>query len=242
LAERAEKARDQGNESSAGLGRRSEARLTGCRRCMQDEEHRPLSAACVCSWYGCISHHRREPGEVLPTLDRRSQMRQLMLRWRVAGREWETLTLYQRFESAVALTLTLVITLVILVALYRLTVEVVGGLLIGALNPLDHKVFQAVFGEIMTLLIALEFNHTLRYVVTRQQSIIQTKVVLLIALLALARKFMILDLKVTTPDQLLALAAVTIALGVTYWLMRERDDRLPPLHADARSDRPSQDA
>jgi uncharacterized membrane protein (DUF373 family) len=62
-------------------------------------------------------------------------------------------------------------------------------------------------------------------VVTREQSIIQTKVVLLIALLALARKFIILDLKETTPDQMLGLAAITLALGVTYWLMRDRDDR-----------------
>jgi uncharacterized membrane protein (DUF373 family) len=154
----------------------------------------------------------------------------------VAGREWETLTFYQRFESAVALVLTLVITLIILVALYRLTAEVVGGLVVGALDPLDHEVFQAVFGQIMTLLIALEFNHTLQYVVTRQQSIIQTKVVLLIALLALARKFIILDLKVTAPEQLLALAAITLALGITYWLMRERDDRVPPERADAESE------
>jgi uncharacterized membrane protein (DUF373 family) len=154
----------------------------------------------------------------------------------VAGREWETLTFYQRFESAVALVLTLVITLIILVALYRLTAEVVGGLVVGALDPLDHDVFQAVFGQIMTLLIALEFNHTLQYVVTRQQSIIQTKVVLLIALLALARKFIILDLKVTAPEQLLALAAITLALGITYWLMRERDDRVPPERADAESE------
>jgi len=83
-------------------------------------------------------------------------------------------------------------------------------------------VFQTVFGEIMTLLIALEFNHTLQYVVTRQQSIIQTSVVLLIALLALARKFIILDLQTVTEGQLFGLAAATLALGATYWLLRER--------------------
>jgi uncharacterized membrane protein (DUF373 family) len=60
----------------------------------------------------------------------------------------------------------------------------------------------------------------------RQQSIIQTKVVLLIALLALARKFIILDLKQMSGEQLLGLAAITLVLGVTYWLLRERDDRL----------------
>lgn len=59
----------------------------------------------------------------------------------------------------------------------------------------------------------------------REQSIIQTKVVLLIALLALARKFIILDLKEVSADQLIGLAAVTLVLGVTYWLLRERDER-----------------
>jgi uncharacterized membrane protein (DUF373 family) len=77
----------------------------------------------------------------------------------------------------------------------------------------------------MTLLIALEFNHTLQYVVTRQESIIQTKVVLLIALLALARKLIILDLHDVSAGQLLGLAAITLVLGIAYWLMRERDDR-----------------
>ena len=78
------------------------------------------------------------------------------------GERWPTLTFYQRFESLIAFILTLIVTLVILVALYRLVADVVGGLVFGALNPLEYKVFQTVFGEIMTVLIALEFNHTLQ--------------------------------------------------------------------------------
>ena len=145
--------------------------------------------------------------------------------WSELRAQWTLLSYYQRFEGLVALVLTLVIGLVILVALFRLTFSVVTGLLLGVLNPLDHGVFQAVFGEILTLLIALEFNHTLQYVVKREQSIIQTKVVLLIALLAVARKIVILDLNAADGGTLLALAAVTLALGAAYWLMRERDDR-----------------
>src|SRR5436309_4820567 len=140
--------------------------------------------------------------------------------------QWSVMSYYERFESAVAVALTFVIGFIILVALYRLASTVVVGMLSGILDPLDHKVFQNVFGEIMTLLIALEFNHTLQYVVKREQSIIQTKVVLLIALLALARKFIILDLNDVSPGHLLGLAAVTLALGVVYWLIRERDSRL----------------
>ena len=154
-------------------------------------------------------------------------MNSLSSRWRSVCEQWSTLTIYQRFESLVALLLTLLITFVIAVALYRLLVEVFWGLVFGALNPLEHKVFQSVFGEIMTVLIALEFNHTLRYVVAREQSVIHTKVVLLISLLALARKFIILDLKETSPIQMFALASVTLALGITYWLVRDRNKEQP---------------
>jgi uncharacterized membrane protein (DUF373 family) len=154
------------------------------------------------------------------------KMKEILSRWHQLADRWSTQTFYQRFEGVVAFILTLLIILVIIVALFRLLVGIVGGLVFGALNPLEYAVFQKVFGEIMTLLIALEFNHTLQYVVTRQQSIIQTKVVLLIALLALARKLIILDLTTTPPETLFGLAAITLAVGATYWMMRERDDQL----------------
>jgi uncharacterized membrane protein (DUF373 family) len=89
---------------------------------------------------------------------------QLSERWNRSKAQWNILTHYQRFESAVAFVLTVVIALIVLVALYRLCVGVVTALLFRAVDPLEHTVFQSVFGEIMTLLIALEFNHTLRYV------------------------------------------------------------------------------
>jgi uncharacterized membrane protein (DUF373 family) len=136
--------------------------------------------------------------------------------------DWAVMTYYQKFEGVVALLLTFIIILIIVVALYRLASSVISVLVLGVLNPLEHKVFQAIFGDIMTLLIALEFNHTLQYMVTRQESIIQTSVVLLIALLALARKFIILDLQTITEGKLFGLAAATLALAVAYWLVRER--------------------
>lgn len=145
-------------------------------------------------------------------------------RWNRGRSQWNILTYYQRFESGVAFVLTVVIALIIIVALYRLCIGVATTLLFRAVNPLEHTVFQSVFGEIMTLLIALEFNHTLRYIVAKHQSIIQAKVVLLIALLAVARKLIILDIHETSPGYLLGLAAITLALGATYRLMREGDD------------------
>ena len=134
---------------------------------------------------------------------------------------WKTLAAYERFEVVVALVLRAVIGVIIVVALYRLIAGVVDTILLRALNPLDHVVFQQVFGAIMTLLIALEFNHTLRYVAAGARGIIQARIVILIALLALARKIIVADL---APAELLGLAALSLSLGVTYWLVRDTDE------------------
>ena len=42
--------------------------------------------------------------------------------------------------------------------------------------------------------------------------------------ISLARKFVILDPE-ASPGKIAALAGATLALGATYWLLRERDDR-----------------
>jgi uncharacterized membrane protein (DUF373 family) len=140
-------------------------------------------------------------------------------------RDWPVLGMYQRFEAFVAVVLTLIIAAVILVALWRLTIRVVDTLVLQSLNPLEHGVFQAVFGEILTVLIALEFNHTLQYVITRERGIIQARIVVLIAVLALVRKIIVTDLSTIPPAALAAEAALLLALGVSYWLIRDRDDR-----------------
>jgi uncharacterized membrane protein (DUF373 family) len=146
--------------------------------------------------------------------------------------DWAAMSFYERFEALVALVLTAVITTVILVALWRLIVSVVDTLLLQSLNPLEHNVFQAVFGEILTLLIALEFNHTLRYVVTHGWGIIQAKIVILIAVMALVRKIIVSDVSALPPAMLAAEAGLLLALGITYWLMREREDGLERPSAD----------
>jgi uncharacterized membrane protein (DUF373 family) len=146
--------------------------------------------------------------------------------WATVRKAWPVLSIYQRFETSVAFLLTFVIGAVIVVALYRLIASVVDTLVLRTLNPLDHTVFQQVFGEIMTLLIALEFNHTLHYVITGERGIIHTKMVVLIAELALARKIIVADLFQAAPASVMALAALVLSLGVTYWLMRERDDHV----------------
>ncbi len=151
-------------------------------------------------------------------------------------RYWPIMTAYERFEQIVAFVLSLLIAVVIVIALIQLLMKIMPLLLGGALDPLDHRVFQALFGMIMTLLIAMEFKHSIIRVALRRESIIQVKTVILVALLALSRKFIILDVYATGAATIAALAVATLVLGIVYWLLRERDDRLAPAVRDLQTD------
>ncbi|WP_375466317.1 phosphate-starvation-inducible PsiE family protein [uncultured Methylobacterium sp.] len=136
---------------------------------------------------------------------------------------WSTLTLYERFEEVVVLALTGLISLVVVAAMVNLSYRIVMLLLVGLLDPAEHSVFQAVFGMIFTVLIALEFNHSILGVLKRGDTIIQVRTVVLIALLALTRKFIILDATKVEPMTIIGLAAAVLALGTVHWLVRDQD-------------------
>jgi uncharacterized membrane protein (DUF373 family) len=136
---------------------------------------------------------------------------------------WPNLSHYKRFEQLVSLVLTVLISLVIIAALFHLSMRVAVLLFYGLIDPADPENFQALFGMILTVLIALEFNHSIVGVLERRKSIIQIRTVVLIALLALVRKFIIFDVSKTEPLTIIGLAAVILALGAVYWVVRDQD-------------------
>ena len=148
-------------------------------------------------------------------------------------RYWKVMSLSERFEQLIAAVLSLIIAVVILLALWELIRLVIDTLILQHQNVLDHRVFQRLFGAILTLLIAMEFQHSIIKVIERREHIIQTKIVVLIALLALARKFIILDTTATSPLMIVALSFGVLVLGGVYWLIEQRDAvrRQPELDA-----------
>ncbi len=136
---------------------------------------------------------------------------------------WHVMSLYERFEQIVALILSLMIMIIIAVALWQLVREIFFQLILGGLDPLEYTIFTNLFGMIMTLLIAMEFKHSIIKVVLRRDHIIQVKTVILIAQLALTRKFIILDLHSYEALQIFALGFAVLVLSVANWLLRERD-------------------
>jgi len=78
-----------------------------------------------------------------------------------------------------------------------------------------------IFGAFMVVLIAVEIFINIRlYLGT---NVLPIRLVVATALMAIARKVIILDLATTSAEEILAIAAVVLALGVAHWLVGKRE-------------------
>lgn len=74
----------------------------------------------------------------------------------------------------------------------------------------------ATFGAFLAVLIAIEiFQNITLYL---RDDVIHVRIVIATALMAIARKVIVFDFKVLSPEYIWATGAVILALGVTYWL------------------------
>ncbi|RCV86305.1 hypothetical protein DU506_18635 [Vreelandella rituensis] len=74
-----------------------------------------------------------------------------------------------------------------------------------------------IFGAFMVVLIAVEIFINIRlYLGT---NVLPIRLVIATALMAIARKVIILDIATISAEEMLAIAAIVLALGVTHWLV-----------------------
>jgi uncharacterized membrane protein (DUF373 family) len=86
---------------------------------------------------------------------------------------------------------------------------------------LDAEDILETFGAFMLVLIAVEIFINIRLYLG--SNIIPVELVIATALMAVARKVIVLDLKLVSSEHIIGLALVTIALGVSYWLVKQRN-------------------
>jgi uncharacterized membrane protein (DUF373 family) len=75
----------------------------------------------------------------------------------------------------------------------------------------------ATFGAFMAVLIAIEIF--INITIYLRDDVIHVKIVMATALMAIARKVIILDFQVVTPDYIFATAALVFAMSIGYWLV-----------------------
>jgi uncharacterized membrane protein (DUF373 family) len=144
--------------------------------------------------------------------------------------KWSKAASYKQFER-IALTCVLVMLAVITVfAIVYAVVKLVGDLTLGE-SFLDKAALQDTFGLILTIVILLEFNHSIYVALTQGSGAIQTRIVVLIAILVIARKLMLKDYDTVDFQTLLGYGGLLLALGGLYWLISDGDRRCAPTHA-----------
>lgn len=128
------------------------------------------------------------------------------------------LTHLERFERLIAWVLTILLVSMILLGTVDLTITIVKEViyeaprfLIGVDRLLD------VFGLVLFVLLGMELLETVKAYL--RDDVIHAEVVLVVAIIALARKVIILEVKEATPLTLMGLAALIISLAASYRLI-----------------------
>ncbi len=82
---------------------------------------------------------------------------------------------------------------------------------------LEIRDILGTFGAFMAVLIAIEIF--VNITIYLRDDVIHIKIVMATALMAIARKVIIMDMQESTPAEMYGLAAVTLAMSVGYWLV-----------------------
>jgi uncharacterized membrane protein (DUF373 family) len=124
----------------------------------------------------------------------------------------------KQFERVIVTSLIVMMILVVSLS----TFELGRILFLDIFNPsnylLDITELLDVFGFFMLILIGVELLDTIRAYLNDHQ--VHVEIVLEVALIAVARKIVIIDVKEYTPESLLAIAAIVLSLAAAYYLQK----------------------
>lgn len=123
------------------------------------------------------------------------------------------------FERGVVVTLVTFMLVVTALSTLELGVKIAQDIYRHPFHLLDIEALLQIFGFFLLILIGVELLEIIKaYLV---EHIVHVEVVLEVALIAVARKAIILDLKTSDPVSLLGLAAVIIALAGAFFLEKK---------------------
>ena len=149
-------------------------------------------------------------------------------------RLWKEMTYYERFEQIVSRIVMVLIAALIVYLLIFIAVDLFDEFKRG-LALADVEALKDVFGSILTILILIEFNHSIALALSKRSGVLQARFVVMIAILVIARKVILLDFSTATFEQLIGISGIAIAFGLLYWLINLRSSDLSPRRETDRS-------
>ena len=137
----------------------------------------------------------------------------------------------KKFERMLILTLVVMMTVVLLLATIELGYIIIKDIFSPPVLLLEIDELLEIFGLFMLVLIGIELLETIVKTYLHQATD-HARIVMAVAIIAVARKVIILDVKETSGLMLLGLAALVLALSVGYFLIKYRGNRLSGNEAD----------
>ncbi len=131
---------------------------------------------------------------------------------------------YERFEGVALRYLQLMLAAITLFAMALVTIDLVRDFGLGE-QFMEKEVLNDTFGSIFIVLILLEFNHSIHLAIKHRSGAIQVRLVVLIAILVIARKLMLVDYAAAELRTLAGFAGLLLALGALYWMISHSDAR-----------------
>ena len=143
------------------------------------------------------------------------------------------LKLTEKFERVINVALLAMLALVVLLATVDLGWIILKDLLTPPVFLLDVDELLELFGAFLLVMIGLELLDTVKIYIT--QKTIHVEVVLLVGIIAIARKVVILEPKGMDALTLIGIAAIISSLTVGYYFVKlaARDGRRLPAQAAA---------
>lgn len=125
----------------------------------------------------------------------------------------------RKFERLITAFLMVLMVLVVVLAVADLAWFLIKGAITPPILLLDPEELLEIFSIFLLVLIGIELIETLKAYM--QNNEIRAEVVILVGIIALARKIITLDLKVVTGESMLGIAAIIVALATAYFVIRK---------------------
>ena len=124
----------------------------------------------------------------------------------------------KKFERMIVTTLIVMMGVTILLATIELAWLIIKDVITPPVILLEIHELLDIFGLFLLVLLGIELVSTLKTYLTENE--IHVEVVFAVALIAIGRKVIILDVKEIPSASLLGIAAIIISLSVGYFLVR----------------------
>lgn len=145
------------------------------------------------------------------------QMKKLIKQFMQATSDESFRHLIENVEVVVSKLLSLLMLIVIFAALADLAIFIVKEILTQSEGSFSQNLFK-VFGLFLNVLIALEILENINGYLKKH--VLQVELVIVTSLIAIARKIIILDLKVTEGIEIIGLGIAILALSISYFIIR----------------------